>query len=128
MATIRLEVKGLDELRGKLTRLEIAEVIGRGLYTSAVGMYNELRTYPPTLPNQRYRRTFKLRSGWFVVGDKLLFRVVNDTSYSRDVQDREHQKRIFEGRWPTVQDVAERRAPEVRTNVEREVELVTRGF
>lgn len=128
MATIQLEVKGLDELRAKLTRLEMAEVIGRGLYTSAMGMYTELRTYPPTLPNQRYQRTFKLRSGWFVIGDKLRWRVVNDASYSRDVQDREHQKRIFEGRWPTIQDVAERRAPEVRENVQREIELVTRGF
>ena len=128
MAAIELKVQGLDELRAKFTRLEMEEIIGRGLYAGAMGIYNELRIYPPTLPNQRYQRTFRLRSGWHVIGNGLLWRVRNDTSYSREVQDRDYQRRIFEGRWPTAQDVTERRAPEVRDAVQREIEVSLRGF
>ena len=123
MADIQLRLRGVNELLSRVKLLEPEKMIENGLYKTATAMYNDLRTYPPELPNQRYRRTFKLRSGWYVVGGGLLMRVINDTNaYNREVQDRDQQRRIFQGRWPTWQDVVERRTPELRENVLREVE------
>lgn len=123
MADIQLRLRGINEVLTKFRLLEPEKMIEAGLYRTAQAIYTDLRTYPPTLPNQRYRRTYKLRSGWFVIGGGLLFRVINDTNeYNREVQDRDQQRRIFQGRWPTWQGVSETRAPELRENVLREVE------
>lgn len=129
MADIQLRVRGLDEVVAKLGRLQTEKIVEAGLHKTAMTMYTDLWTYPPPLPNQRYRRTYKLRSGWYVVGSGLLFRVINDTNeYNREVQDRDQQRRIFQGRWPTWQGVVEQRQGELRENVLREVEARVSGF
>lgn len=128
MADIEVRVRGIQEVLAGYRGLEPEKMIETGLYQTAVTMYTDLRTYPPELPNQRYRRTFKLRNGWFVIGGGLLMRVMNDTNaYNRAVQDRDEQRRIFQGRWTTWQDVVERRAPEARENVWRAVEARMHG-
>jgi hypothetical protein len=123
VADIQLRLRGLDEVIAKFGRLQAEKMVEAGLYATAQTVYTDLRTYPPTLPNQRYRRTYKLRSGWYVIGNGLLFRVINDTNeYNREVQDRDQQRRIFQGRWPTWQGVVEARQGDLRTNVQRAVE------
>lgn len=129
MADIQVRLKGVHEILAKWPLLQPEKMIETGLYQTALAMYNDLRTYPPTLPNQKYRRTFRLRSGWFVIGEGLRMRVINDTNaYNREVQDRDQQRRIFQGRWPTWQGVVEARTPELRENVLRAVETRIHGF
>jgi hypothetical protein len=123
MADVQVRLRGVHEILAKWPLLEPEKMIEAGLYQTAMTMYTDLRTYPPELPNQRYRRTFKLRSGWYVIGSGLLFRVINDTNeYNREVQDRDQQRRIFQGRWPTWQGVVEQRQGDLRENVLRAVE------
>jgi len=62
-----------------------------------------LRHYPP--PKPTYRRTFRLRSGWIIVGERTKARIENRVPYAQYVQSDEKQAYMHQGYWRTVSQV-----------------------
>jgi hypothetical protein len=77
-------------------------------------------SYPPELPDQKYRRTFTLMNSWEVgkveesASGSISVEIKNtatDTSdgeerpYAVFVQDEEFQVEIHQERWPTIQEI-----------------------
>jgi len=77
-------------------------------------LLDELRFYPPPLPNQRYVRTYRLRGGWKagiiqIGSDKFAMVISNDTEYAAMVVGSlaqsesvaaNFQRSIHKNRWP----------------------------
>lgn len=92
----------------------IRNAMAGGMTDATTYLIARMRRYPPTRPNQKYIRTGTLGRSWFsrTEGSGLnitgrVFSAGNIAPYNRIVQDRQHQGRLFRGRWQTIQDVAE---------------------
>jgi len=95
-----------------------------------------LKRYPPTRPQQRYRRTGTLGRSWSVrpiTRTSSGWRIIigsngNIAPYNRYVQDRELQARIHAGRWQTAQDIAEQAAPQVQRFADTRIRYALAGL
>lgn len=68
--------------------------------------YRGLKHYPAPRPQQKYKRTFKLREGWGYVNYGAKIKVTNSVSYAHYVQGDNTQAWMHVGRWRTVSKVA----------------------
>ena len=90
---------------------------------------DELRTYPPELPNQRYVRTGKRYRATRVeyLGGQS-YRLISDPSYKGRSADPyvlgdaygQGQARIHQGRWALIKDVVEKSIERILTRVREE--------
>lgn len=92
----------------------LASALNGTLNDASALLLRTLRAYPPQRPGSPYIRTKMLDRSWSrqFSGSGLDRSVVigsneNIAPYNREVQDREKQARVHQGRWQTVQDVAE---------------------
>jgi len=153
--TVKIEIKGLEEL-GK--KLNIWPAFKAALKAGAVMLKGRVSKYPPGGEwNQPGRYSLKThrKMGWYVRGrggyspsgklvtrsetlgrrwtqktedDGLTVRIGNNVSYGPFVQDREKQARFhaLHG-WRTVQDVAEQDGEEVKELITKEVQKLFDG-
>lgn len=99
-------------------------------------VWRQVTTYPPPPEGSKYRRTNTLRGSWTIEqptssggtiqgrvvssGDKMMTR--SGLPYSQYVQDRQYQARVHQGRWATVQTIAERSAEPINAMFRARVE------
>ena len=70
----------------------------------------QIKPYPPELPNQRYIRTWRMLHGWrwsrrHNRKEEVEIRVTNNMPYTKWVKDERYQAGIHQGRHVTVQAV-----------------------
>jgi hypothetical protein len=118
----------LDELFDTLDRLDrIQDVLEPPAERNAALMEEDARDYPPELPNQRYRRTFRLRGGWSHRVQRLPNGVQALTTnrgvlYNIWVQNEGQQAAIHRGRWQTDQQILDNRTPGILQNFDEAVQ------
>lgn len=108
-------------------------------------LQNDMATYPPTRPGQRYIRgrgptnsrgqvtrmtSQNLGKRWTSeideTGSGINGRIGNNTSYGPYVQDEENQAWMHRGRWPTDEEVARQNESAIRADFEQAIEGITR--
>lgn len=117
MATVTMKVEGVDKLMRHLEPKQYQRVVRQTMREATKLIKDPLQTYPPRIPTSPYRRTFTLMQGWTsVVRQKagwILGIVGNRVAYAPYVQDKTRQAEVHQGRWRTVQDIAQAKADEV---------------
>lgn len=107
---VEIQIEGTAALRRILERLEVLpDGLEPAVDEANQLLLEELRDYPPKLPNQRYVRTFRLRDSWQpsrIMREGTLGRVWGDIAYNQWVMDERFQAAIHQGRWQTVQRIA----------------------
>ena len=124
---IEIKVEGLDELRRILGKIDLEEVMAPAMVDALNIVQGRITTYPPPPPGSTYERTGTLLRGWDqVYGSGLRGAVVSSVPYAPDVQSREAQAPIHQGRWETVEDVEEREQDAIVGLFARRAEEVVR--
>lgn len=106
---IVIDIKGEKRLERLLDVLGTPRLITEpAMHRIGTQATTNMAKYPPTLPNQVYRRTHTLERKWAYQVRSNLFSttavVGNNTPYAPFVQDETSQADIHAGRWHTVQD------------------------
>lgn len=109
-----IEIKGLDPIltRCKGFKAQLDSELRKAQAIVRKSLVTQLATYPPPLPNQHYQRTEALMRGWeravpILDNDGATMRLINSVTYMPEVQDAEHQRPAFQGRWQTTQEIAD---------------------
>jgi hypothetical protein len=145
MPAANVEIKGLDKLVAKITRLSELRALDRGLRKGAEHVAIKVSKYPPETsankPNGHwYERGYgpRWRGGtggkrtsetlgrkWTVARQRMLTWLVgNNVSYGKWVQDEDYQTWFHKRRgWPTTQMVAKLYSDLVTGFVKKEVDL-----
>lgn len=89
------------------------------------------QVYPPERAGQRYQRTYQLRDAWTAIppsrsGDTWTAGARNETEYGEDVMGAD-QADVHQGRWRTVDAIAETEAPLVAAAVELAIHQIAGG-
>jgi hypothetical protein len=105
-------------------------------------VWRQVTTYPPKPADSKYIRTNVLRGSWAIEppvnrGTEVRGRVVSSgdkmTSrrsgipYNRYVQDRQYQAQVHQGRWATVQDIAERSVDQITAMFQARIDAALGG-
>lgn len=126
-----IEIRGVPQLLAKLGRIEkvhdVIEPDMRWALGEAEKRTNYTQNQPPRLPNQRYIRTFTLRSGWQNHIDKTsdgitARRYNNRTPYGMWVMGHGTQTALFRGRWPTDKSITDDLRGPVTERIERTIQ------
>lgn len=112
MGNANLELAGLEPMLAKLNAVEtiLAEL---AVPTKEVLdlLKERLQKYPPPPPNSTYTRTGNLGNSWEQVivlsGNALTAKVQSLIGYGQWVQDQIKQAPVHQGRWQTIQSVAD---------------------
>jgi len=109
--------RDLQKIRLDALHAEIAAILG--------DMGEDAATYPPELPNQRYRRTNKLHDEWInaqpqfdLQGETLLATLTNPINYGPPVMGADDQRAAFVGRWRTTDQIMDAWEARVAARVE----------
>lgn len=95
-----ISIRRNDKIAGAIAKLSFA--IHAALDAGAVIAFSAMAIYPPTLPNQRYRRTNNLRQKLAIVKPGPNQRlVINTASYAAAVYG-PNQANIHRGRWVSI--------------------------
>jgi len=146
--TTHVEIKGLDKLTAKITRMSELRALDRGLQKGALQIKARIAKYPletsANKPNGHWyergygprwkggtggkRTSETLGKKWSVVqrrgGRSLAWLVGNNVSYGKWVQDEDYQASFHKRRgWPTTQMVAKLYSDLVTGFVKKEVDL-----
>lgn len=121
-----VEIRGMAELRRKLEELDQAiEQMADPTSDALELLSKRMQFYPPPPPNSTYDRTGALRNSWqenLIMSSTVLGIVYNNIDYGPYVQDAENQAGIHQGRWDTVQSVAEEEESNIVALYERHLE------
>jgi len=105
----------------------------RALTDASALLLRDAKVYPPTRPNQEYKRTRTLGRSWAkkIEGEglemtALVFSNGNMAPYNRYVQDREMQAWMHVDRWDTIQTIAERDEPAIQQMFRNRIEAALR--
>ncbi len=113
-ATIRVDV---SEALRKIDPKDMERAISSALTDAANILRADMQRYPP--PKPTYQQTGTLGRGWTapeITGMQVI--VGNNVAYGPYVQDSDTQAWMHKGRWQTVQDVAQKRAEDVKRIIE----------
>ena len=106
---VEIRVEGLEALREALGDIDIEEVMAPAMADALNQVQGRISTYPSPPSGSSYIRTGTLLRGWDqVYGSGLRGSVVTRVPYAPHVQQRDTQAPVHQGRWETVEDVAER--------------------
>ena len=107
----QIVVTGVPKLLRKLDAAMADQTIKRGLEGGMNILRDVLKKYPPPPAGSKYVRTRRLGNSWAQRTSGFAMKaegfVGNNTSYARYVQDEEKQAQVHQGRWQTVQSVAD---------------------
>ena len=148
MTSSNVEIKGLEQLKAKITRLSELRALDRGLHKGALHIKAKIAKYPPesgaNKPNGHWyergygprwkggtggkRTSETLGRKWTATqrrgGRNLTWIVGNNVSYGKWVQDEDYQASFHKKRgWPTTQMVTKLYSDLVTGFVKREVDL-----
>ena len=110
MAEIRIVDKG--DVFGKMRFLKgFPRTLKEPTVKATILLKDAMREYPSPPPTSTYTRTFRLRNSWrrrTIVRGRILGRVFSDhPDYNEFVQARKTQAAVHQGRWQTIESVAE---------------------
>lgn len=120
---IGIDVEGMPELLSRLGRVADRKAYAEGIAEASRHIRNKLMEYPPAKPDSDYRRTGRLRKGWYIEEfGGLRSLVLNEVPYAIYVQG-EWQVGFHEQTgWKTVDRVAERESDAVARIMARAAE------
>ena len=114
-----IEPKDLAEFHICMDRINPDKVIKWREFL--VPLKRGLRTYPPPLPDQKYKRTYNLKRNWqYAVHSPRHAEMTNPATYAGWVQGVE-QAQIHEGRWPIAVKVANVRLEEFIKSISEKI-------
>ena len=118
MTSITLEIRGVEKLNRKLSKLSSAS-FRRPMLQTVTTLEKDLKTYPAARANSTYRRTGTLgrRWGWTIQGrgQGMTGRVTNPTIYAPYVQSAQRQAKVHRQTWRQKTDkyIVEKRLPKI---------------
>lgn len=130
MATdfIGIDVEGIPELLSRLGRISDRKAYAEGVEEAAKHIRNKMMEYPPKKADSDYKRTGKLRRGWYIESfGQLRSLVLNEVPYAIYVQG---EKRVWFHKltgWKTTDEVIERQSDAVARIMARAAERAIRG-
>lgn len=86
-----------------------------------------MQRYPAPPPNSKYKRTYELKNSWqttVILSGATLGKLTTNIPYAPYVVDEEDQAGIHQGRWQTIQQVAQEEDVNITAIYERELERV----
>jgi len=119
MSSASLEIKGMDEVLRKLGTIErVQDRLEPVAQREIRRVRTRAQVYPPTLPNQRYVRTFRLQRGWADnvqrVSNGLIATASNrNVAYNIWVQGHGTQAAIHRNRWETNRQILDAETPAI---------------
>lgn len=124
---IGIDVEGIPELLSRLGRVADKDAYAEGIEESAKHVRRKLMEYPPKRSGSDYKRTGKLRKGWYIesFGD-LRSLVLNETDYADYVQGERQVWFHRQTGWKTTDQVAERESDAVARIMARTAERAAR--
>lgn len=84
-----------------------------------------MQLYPPPPANSKYKRTYDLKNSWqtiVILSGATLGKLTSNIPYGPYVVDEEYQAGIHQGRWQTIQQVAEDEDANITVIYERELD------
>jgi hypothetical protein len=134
---MQIVIVGLDALLAALG--EWPEIIRPRLHDAAeaalLSLRDPLGTYPEPPSDSRYRRTYTLGRGWSESVPEFSpeasgfeAEIGNPTPYGPYVQDADTQAAVHQGRWKTIQAIAEQNTEVIEEYFEVALELTVRDI
>lgn len=116
---------GLEDLANEIPK------IGRDqIYRSIIAARDEIKTYPPERPGQRYVRTYRLQAGWVVTAHGSIgYRLQNDVPYTIVVVGNAYgqgQAEVHAGTWKLVRDVTDNHVRTLKDDIQDHIRMVIR--
>ena len=122
----RIIVTGVPRTLRKLDAATADATVKRGLEAGMNVLRLALKKYPAPPAGSTYVRTLVLGKSWAQSTSGYAMKaegwVGNNVSYARYVQDKALQARVHQGRWQTVQSVADDKGDEVADVIAEEIE------
>lgn len=125
---IGIDVEGIPELLSRLGRVSDPKAYADGVAEASRHIRNKMMEYPPKKADSDYKRTGRLRAGWYIEGfNSLRSLVLNEVPYAVYVQgDRQVAFHRLTG-WKTTDMVVERESDAVARIMARAAERAIRG-
>ena len=114
---LTVQVEGMAEVRHMLNNVKKID-LRQPMNDATAQLLKDARVYPPTMPKQKYIRTYMLRAGWErkvsgskgnLTGDVYNYR----TPYGQWVQHPLWQAMIHRGRWRTTTQIMQMRQAKI---------------
>ena len=120
MTNITIDV---SEAVRKLDPKDMVQAITEAIDKSADLLREDMRVYPPPVPNSTYIRTGKLKAGWakrMGATGGLPSAIIGNygVTYAPYVQDYDRQAAIHRNRWQTTQMIAYKRKHDIKLLIE----------
>lgn len=109
MASITVDV---SEVVRKLDPKKLEKALHSSLGDAAAEVRVEARRYPP--PKPTYQRTFTLKRSWTQEVKGMVATIGNNTKYAPFVMDAAEQAWMHRGYWQTTEDIARKKASDVK--------------
>lgn len=123
--TIRIEIRGADELVRRLTPAARLDILEQPIARQLIRIEAAMKEYPPPPPTSSYRRTGTLGRRWTHAItrtiDAVTGKVGNNTSYGPWVQSKRFQANVHKGRWQTDEAVLEAQRQHIIDDIEASV-------
>jgi len=115
---------------------EIPKIGRRRIYNTMLRIQALMKKYPAQRKNQKYIRTYRLRSGWKIVSKTNGYMITNSTPYTPFVVGDAYGNRqawmhisTDQGkRWSTLRDTAESEVEKLPAEIEDEINIVKRRY
>ncbi len=108
----KITLRGFDKLPARIQAPFSPSVLSDIARKSGTIVQMGAKMYPPKLANQKYIRTYRLRSNWIrkrleISGNTVRQTVSNKTPYARWVQLEGSQNKFHKDRWYTTLQILE---------------------
>ncbi len=131
-----VQIRDEDNVRaGLLTfRKELPNAAERSIFDMLAETSRSLQEYPPELPNQKYKRTFRFKNSWKAARlGSMTMMLFNDAtargriypSYVVGDEEGHGQARIHKGRWKTARGEVDRRISRVEKEIDRKLQVIS---
>lgn len=133
MATVDVQLRGVDALLKKLGKAQGVDVLRKPMQRGLHRLQRDMADYPPQRSGSSYRRTGTLGRKWTSARpivtaqrDGLRGRAGNNTPYGPFVQSAMFQARAHRGRWQTDERVLREALPAITRDFQAELDKALR--